>query len=69
MLVEVCTTWAHTSTEAGFLMSIRHPTAAELFKFLKVVNCLMVYFAQTAIIDSLIYITTADQLLLQSDGI
>lgn len=71
MLVEVCATWAQISTEAGFLMSIHHPTAEELFKFLKVIHCWMLYFAQAAIIDLLIYIyiTTADQLLLQSDEI
>lgn len=53
--------WAHTSTE-GFLllqrqvMRIHPPTAAELFKILKAINCLMFYFARTAIIDSVIYL-------------
>lgn len=54
--------WAHTSTEEGFLllrrqvMRIHPPTAAELFKILKAINCLMFYFARTAIIDSVIYL-------------
>lgn len=38
------------------VMRIHPPTAAELFKILKAINCLMFYFARTAIIDSVIYL-------------
>lgn len=53
---------AHTSNEEGFLLlrwqvtGMHPPTAAELFKILKDINCLMFYFARTVIIDSVIYL-------------